>query len=171
MTMSKRRIGWSLLVCYGAAAMLFGCQRETIAPAAQQQRQAQAATATAPADARTLDKDAVIPLIPDVLTRSAVGSQLGPDGTVAAVTTQFEEGDPVYVSMWFKEAPPGLVVSARWTDRDGKELSVVRKDAAGAKVVTLQLHRKLTPGKHRVEGFWGGNVVLEQEVEVRRIED
>jgi hypothetical protein len=153
--MSKRPI-----VGFLAATVLFvACQRETIAPAAPAQT---AATAAPVVDASTVDAGAVIPLIPNVLTRAAVGTEPG-----GGEASSFEKGQPVYLTMWLKEAPEGLVVSARWLDADGKQLSVVHKPANGAKTVSVPLDRKLKPGQYRVEGIWGGNKVVEKSFAIR----
>jgi hypothetical protein len=155
--------------CFVLVVLLCACQRETIAPAARRAAPT-ATTSTAPpppVDARGKTANAAIPLVPDVLTRAALGTKLGPDGAVAGESKSFAAGDPIYLSLWIRESPEGLVVAARWLDADGKEIVLTEKKAAGAKVVTLKLDRKLAKGQYLVEGRWGGNVVTERAFEIR----
>jgi hypothetical protein len=158
MTMSKRRMGGFVLL-YGAAALIVACQRETIAPPTATQT---TSTAAPVVDASTVDTAAAIPLIPDVLTRSVLGTEPG-----GGEASSFQKGQKIYLTLWIKEAPEGLVVSARWLDDDGKQLSLVHKPANGAKVVSVPLERKLGPGQYRVEGIWGGNKVVEKSFAIR----
>lgn len=125
-------------------------------------------TAIQPSNAANKAVATEIALRPDVLSRSALGTRLSGDGTVLESKETFRRRDPIHLSMWLKEAPEGLAMSARWLDAKGEEVSKQQEPASGAKVVTFKLDRQLQPGKYKVEGIWGGNVVVEYEFEVTR---
>lgn len=109
-----------------------------------------------------------VDLMPEVLSRCEAGSQLGPDGLVSQPSETFKTSDPIHLSMWIKEAPSGLQLAMRVLDSDGNEIGIARRDhAAGAKAVTMKVGEALKPGKYKLEGYWGGNLVCEKEVEVR----
>ncbi|HYC91109.1 MAG TPA: hypothetical protein VEO54_17960 [Thermoanaerobaculia bacterium] len=108
-------------------------------------------------------------LQPQVLSRCEAGSQLGGDGLVARPASTFGEQDSIYLSMWLSEAPEGLQLALRVLDADGNEIGTARRDdAGGARAVTLQVGEPLKPGKYKLEGFWGGNLVCEREISVVR---
>lgn len=108
-------------------------------------------------------------LQPQVLSRCEAGSQLGGDGLVTRPATTFGEKDDIYLSMWLAEAPEGLQMSMRVLDGDGREIGTARRDdAGGARAVTLQVGETLQPGRYKLEGFWGGNLVCEREISVVR---
>ena len=108
-------------------------------------------------------------LQPQVLSRCEAGSQLGGDGLVATPATTFGAQDSIYLSMWLAEAPEGLQLSLRVLDDEGNEIGTARRDdAGGARAVTLQVGDPLEPGKYKLEGFWGGNLVCEREISVVR---
>lgn len=108
-------------------------------------------------------------LQPQVLSRCEAGSRLGNDGLVAAPAATFGEQDSVYLSMWLSEAPEGLQLALRVVDAEGNEIGTARRDdAGGARAVTLQVGEPLEPGKYKLEGFWGGNLVCEKPISVVR---
>lgn len=108
-------------------------------------------------------------LQPKVLSRCEAGSQLGNDQLVSAPSSTFRSGDPIYLSMWLAEAPEGLQVALRVLDAEEKEIGVARRDdAGGLRAVTLQVGEELAPGKYKLEGFWGGNLVCEKQISVVR---
>lgn len=100
------------------------------------------------------------------LERARIGSEAGPDGTVAGEKTTFAKGEPVRVTLWLKKSPPGLQTSVRWFASDGKELAHELRQMEGAKVVTF-VRGGFAPGRYRVETRWGGNVAAEYEFDVR----
>ena len=107
------------------------------------------------------------PLQPKVLSRCEAGSQLGNDQLVAKPVDTFREDDPVYLSMWLAEAPEGLQLAMRVTDEQENEIGTARRDdAGGARAVTLQVGQALEPGRYKLEGFWGGNLVCEKQISV-----
>jgi hypothetical protein len=108
-------------------------------------------------------------LQPQVLSRCEAGSQLGNDGLVAAPAATFGEQDSIYLSMWLSQAPEGLQLALRVVDEEGNEIGTARRDdAGGARAVTLQVGETLEPGKYKLEGFWGGNLVCEKPISVVR---
>jgi hypothetical protein len=108
-----------------------------------------------------------VDLMPEVLSRCESGSRLGPDGLVSQPSSSFKTTDPIHLSMWIREAPEGLQLAMRVLDSDGNEIGIARRDhAGGAKAVTMQVGEELRPGKYKLEGYWGGNLVCEKEVEV-----
>lgn len=108
-------------------------------------------------------------LQPQVLSRCEAGSQLGSDGLVAKPAATFGEKDPIYLSMWLAEAPEGLQLALRVLDEEGNEIGTARRDdAGGLRAATLQVGEPLEPGRYRLEGFWGGNLVCEKAISVVR---
>lgn len=137
-------------------------------PAAQQPASTSSVTTTAvtPSNASGKTVDTTVALRPDVLSRSALGSRLSGDGSVIESRETFRRRDPIYLSMWLEEAPQGLAMSARWLDANGQEIAKQQQPAAGKKMVTFKLDRQLAAGNYKVEGIWGGNVVVEYEFAV-----
>ena len=109
-----------------------------------------------------------VDLMPDVLSRCEAGSQLGPDHLVSQPTGTFRTSDPIHLSMWIKEAPEGLQLAMRVVDTEDNEIGVARRDdAGGATAVTMKVGETLEPGRYKLEGYWGGNLVCEKTIEVR----
>lgn len=107
-------------------------------------------------------------LQPNVLSRCEAGSQLGADGLVSQPATTFKPSDPIHLSMWIRQAPEGLQLAMRVVDAKDNEIGVARRDdAGGASAVTMKVGQELEPGRYRLEGFWGGNLVCEKGIEVR----
>jgi hypothetical protein len=108
-------------------------------------------------------------LQPQVLSRCEAGSKLGSDGVVSTPAATFGEQDSIYLSMWLAEAPKGLQLAMRVLDDDGNEIGTARRDnAGGARAVTLHVGETLEPGRYKLEGFWGGNLVCEKSISVVR---
>lgn len=106
-------------------------------------------------------------LQPKVLSRCEAGSQLGNDQLVAKPADTFRKGEPVYLSMWLAEAPEGLQLALRVLDDRENEIGTARRDdAGGARAVTLHVGEELGPGRYKLEGFWGGNLVCEKKISV-----
>lgn len=102
------------------------------------------------------------------LDHSLLGSDLKPDGTVAAEKDFFTEGQPIYLTMYLRESPPGLQTSAVWTNENKKTLKIERKEMNGGKVATFAFHDpKMKAGHYRVVGYWGGNIASEREFVVQ----
>src|SRR5262245_61284368 len=120
-------------------------------------------TTVIPEDERGKTKNIVIrPDVPNVLDKARLGTKLAADGTVAEEASEFMPGQPVVLSIWFKQSPPGLSSGVIWY---GEKDSVIARDKRpmnGAKVTSFALPKALKPGKYRVEGYWGGNVVADK---------
>ncbi len=125
-------------------------------------------TAVAVKDERNAKVNKLIdPAIPKFIDKNAIGDQLGPDGTVTGELTTFRAGEPVYVTMRFKQSPAGLQSSVHVLDESRKQVYTEAKPMKGAKVVTFKLP-PLKPGHYEVSGYWGGNVAAEYQVNVER---
>ncbi|HEV3486278.1 MAG TPA: hypothetical protein VG106_12780 [Vicinamibacterales bacterium] len=124
-------------------------------------------SAAPPADLKGKKVEARAPLRPAVVSQCLVGARLDANGAVPAKMTTFTTKERVYVTMTLTEAPKGLVVSARAMDEKEKEVAADHKPAAGLKQVTLQLE-PLPAGKYVIESLWGGNIVCDEKIEVKR---
>ena len=121
---------------------------------------------TQPTDARNAKLNEVVnPVPPQFLDRALLGSDLGPDGSVAKDGDHFPANRPVYLTMWFFQSPGGLEASAVWTTADKHPVGTARRAMNGAKVVTFALG-SLKPGRYKVTGYWGGNIAVERSFEV-----
>src|SRR5687768_9466329 len=99
-------------IAFLALILLAACRKETPAPSVAQPQPAPATTTTAqPQDMKGANVNTVIPLPPDVVPRCETGSVLGRAGAVERSSASFGPKDPIYFSMWLKEAPEGLQVS------------------------------------------------------------
>lgn len=107
------------------------------------------------------------PSLPDTFLDSArIGSKVGTDGTVAQQLTTFKVGEPVYLTMRFKQSPEGLQSSVRVFDSRDKKVGDEFQEMNGAKVVTFRVP-PLKAGHYKVSGYWGGNVACEYGVVVK----
>src|SRR4051794_19172639 len=57
-----------------------------------------------------------------VVEKSLLGSKLAADGTVSEETITFGPNDPVALTIWLTQSPPGLNTGAIWYDKGGKAL-------------------------------------------------
>ena len=114
-------------------------------------------------------KVAVAP-VPVYLEACGVGSTPAADGTVTGELKEVAAGGPLYLTMRFRDSPEGLQSRIEVRGRDRKLLDEQRREMKGAKVVTFEVPRaKITAGeKLHIEGFWGGNVACETDVEVTK---
>ena len=144
------------------------CGLSLLAAACQQQREPAASkTGVKPGDVRNAKVSEVIQPLPQFIDHSLLGSKLGPDGLVVAETASVAAGEPIYLTMFLRESPPGLQTSAVWTTMDKKPLKTERKVMNGAKTVTFGLNNpKMKPGRYRVVGYWGGNIAAERQFEI-----
>ncbi len=106
------------------------------------------------------------PDVPNFVEKSLIGSKLAADGTVEAEETTFTAGQPVSLTLHFRESPAGLHAGARWYATDPKPFAREERPMNGAKVVTFTLKSKLKPGHYRAEGYWGGNLAADKKFEV-----
>ena len=103
----------------------------------------------------------------NVLEKSALGSKLGSDGNVSTEATMFKPGEPVSLTVWLRQSPPHLNVGVKWfAGADSKPLTRDQREMNGGKVATFTLNQKLKPGRYRVEGYWGGNLVVARKFDV-----
>lgn len=104
--------------------------------------------------------------VPQFMDHANLGSELGANGMVTKDNDKITAGEPVYLTMVFRESPTGLQASAVWTTIDKKPIATERKEMNGAKVATFTLKEKLKPGRYKVTGYWGGNIAAEREFEI-----
>lgn len=147
------------------AVVFLSCRKEVAAPPPQPTSTV-TAFAGEPQDMKDAAVDKVIVLPLKVVPQCYSGSILGDNGAVSTASTTFGKKDPIYFSMWLQEAPAGLQVSVKMLDDKGKEVAVVPRDAGGLKIATLTIPTPPKAGKYRLEGYWGGNLVCERDVEI-----
>ena len=150
----------SVVLC---ALVLFSC-RQTEKPATPSR--AGAPGAVQPSDLRNAKVNEVIDKAPQFVDHVTLGSDLEPNGMVTKENDRIPVGHPVYLTMVFRESPPGLQASAVWKTFEGQQVSTERKQMNGAKTITFTASNKLKPGLYRVTGYWGGNVAVEREFEI-----
>ena len=146
-----------------ACALAFGSCGKREPPAPKPRR---VITTVIPEDARGEKKRVFVKPVPDILEKSALGRDLGPDGAVSREEILFSPGQPVSLTIWLKQSPPGLATGVKWLDPKEKVLAQEQRPMNGAKVTTFTLRQKLAPGRYRVIGYWGGNVVADRTFEV-----
>src|SRR5437764_3363412 len=146
-----------------ACALAFGSCGKRERPTPKPRR---VTTTVIPEDARGEKKRVFVKPVPDILDKSALGGRLAPDGTVAEENSSFRAGEPVSLSIWLKQSPPGLVTAATWFDDKDKQIAHEQRPMNGSKVATFTMRQKLAPGKYRVIGYWGGNIVADRSFEV-----
>ena len=139
--------------------------------ACQQETKTTGPAATAPtkapvADARNVKVDALVRPMPVFLDHAALGSQLGPDGTVSQESASFQPGQPISLTLVLRESPGGLQTAAVWSDAKEKVLRTDREKMNGKKVVTFTMKDPLKPGKYHVVGYWGENIAADKTFEV-----
>ncbi len=107
-----------------AMVAAIGCNSEK--PAAQTEQQAEAAPVN------------IFEVRTKWLSDFAIGSELGPDGNVAAQKNAFAPGDPIVYSAAAGEAPPASAVKIVWMGPNETKLGEQTKGiAAGQKVVNF----------------------------------
>ena len=149
------KIGFIAPWIYAAALALVACRQEAPAvPEAAAPPPVSSVPAT-PADARDANVDITLPLVANAVARCE------------PTKTAYAKGEAVQLEIDLNQAPEGLKVSSRVFDKAGKVVASASKPGAGQKSVTLQMEGKLRPGKYKIEGYWGGNLVCEHEITVR----
>ena len=147
-----------------ACAAAFGsCSKtETAAPGKRK-----VVTTVIPENEKGVKKKVFVKPAPDILDKSALGSKLAPDGTVAEESSSFKAGEPIALTIWLKQSPAGLATSATWFDADDKKIAHEQRVMNGAKVATFTLSEaRLKPGKYHVVGYWGGNIAADKTFEI-----
>jgi len=147
-----------------AALLILACNRETNSNT----KTTTVHTTSIAGDAKNLRVNTAIPVgTPAVVQKSAIGPTLAADGTVAAEESAFHTGDPVHVTIWLRESPPGLKTSATWYSKDNKVIRREERAMNGQKYVTFTYDKPPLPvGEYRVETFWGGNLAAEKHFEI-----
>jgi hypothetical protein len=142
---------------------LVACNRENPA-----RRAPKTTTVAVPSDVRNAKVNEVIARIPPFMDHSLLGPTLAPDGTVKGEDPAAVEGTPLYLTVWFRESPPGLQTAAVVTTMDKKPVHTERREMNGAKVATFALGNHLKPGRYKVTAYWGGNFATDREFEIIR---
>lgn len=162
----KSRSLFSIALLVAVAA----CRKEHMVPSTSTTPATKTAvTTTAPKtqDVSTAKVNQVIPVPPRVVPRCSAGSVLAADGS-AAPKTDFTRNEKIYFSMWLAEAPSGLQVHVKVFDEKDQPVTAVPMPAEGLKLATVEVPRPPRPGKYRLEGYWGGNWVCEQYIDVKK---
>lgn len=146
----RLRIGLTFL----AAVSFLACQREGESPQVAAPGQATAETVVATEDASTALLDVKVPLTPNAVARCQPSK------------TSFTLKEPVVLTIDMNAVPEALQVGARILDSNERLVTRVSEPANGRKSVTLTLRGEIPkPGKYRLEGLWGGNIVCEHPIE------
>jgi len=141
------------------ALIIAGCQQEKNA--------AKPSAKPRVADARSVKVDALIPPAPVFIDHSVLGSALGPDGTAINPSLVFPPGKPIYLTLFLRESPGGLVTTAIWSDAADKPVFSERKPMNGAKIATFTLNDpKLKRGRYHVIGYWGEDIAADYRFEI-----
>lgn len=151
-----------IAICTAMIVMAAGCRRNE-PPAPETGASATGVETTtvagAPRNAADMNVEVTLPLRPNAVTKCVAGA-----GGVEKKT--FAPGEPIELTLAIAEAPEGLKVAARLIDKDDQVVAHVTEPAAGKKTATVVVRRKLDRGTYRLEGYWGGNIVCEQTIEV-----
>ena len=125
-------------------------------------------SAAPPADLSNKKINETIPIEPTLIDDKGIGPTLGADGNVTGEVKKFKTTDAVHLTMKFHESPVGLQASIVVHGAAGTTHYRDQKPMNGGKVVTFTIPPKtLKPGQYRVEGYWGGNVAAEYDIDVR----
>jgi hypothetical protein len=148
------------VLCFVSAA----CQQESTSNT----KSVHVRTTTIAGDAKNANVDQTVKFImPPTVEKSAIGLTLDASGNVAMEDSAFHEGEPVHITLWLRESPPGLKTSATWFSPANKVIRREERPMAGQKTVTFTYDKpKLAPGSYRVETFWGGNLAVSKDFEV-----
>jgi hypothetical protein len=147
----------------GAGLLFVGCEQKQQAGAPSKT----ATTRVIPSDARNAKINAVVHPVPSFMDRALLGSEVGPDGVVSKVTSTFQKGQQIHLTLMLRESPPGLQTRAVWYDAGNKELQSERREMNGGKLATFTLNKPtLKPGRYHVIGYWGGNVAAQKDFEI-----
>ena len=144
------------IIALMCAAALWSCKRETPKPPPQPKTQQTASDSTAPPRDLTEQKvDVTIPLMANTARCAPLEK------------TELAAGEPIALTLELLESPQELQVSARVLDAKGEIVAEADAPGEGKKSVTLTVKEKVKPGKYRLAGYWGGNVVCEREITVK----
>ena len=144
----RRRFGLGLVFI-----AFFACRHE--APAATAAPRKAGPAVTVKTDERNAKVDLTLPLVANAVARCAPEK------------TGFAAGEPIRLGLTLNESPEKLVVGAKLMDGE-KEVAHVSQPAKGQKTFTLEIaDKKITAGKYRLAGYWGGNVVCEHDIVVK----
>lgn len=125
-------------------------------------------SAAPPVDLSKKKINETIPIEPVLVDDKGIGPKLGADGTVTGETKTFKTTDAIHVTMKFHESPVGLQASVVVHGAGGTTHFRDQKPMNGGKVVTFTIPPKtLKPGQYRLEGYWGGNVAVDYDIDVR----
>jgi hypothetical protein len=146
------------------------CRKETtVQPATTSSGQTKTTTVAAPpVDLAQKQISEAIPIGPVLIDAKGIGSTLGPDGMVTGEQKSFKLSDPIHLTMKFRESPHGLQASIVAQTNAGTTEFREQKPMNGGKVVTFTIPpKKLRAGHYKVDGYWGGNIAAEYEIDVK----
>lgn len=161
--MRRRIVFVCLLAC-------LACRKETtVQPATTSSGQTKTTTVAAPpVDLSHKQINEAIPIGPALVDAKGIGSTLAADGTVTGEQKSFKVTDPIHLTMKFRDSPHGLQASVVVQTNAGTTEFRDQKPMNGDKVVTFTIPpKKLHAGHYKVDGYWGGNIAAEYEIDVK----
>ena len=126
------------------AVFIAACQRESVTPGAE---------ATAHASAK----------LPD---GCRLGTKLGPEGNVAEAKSAFGGREPIFLTLAFAQAKPGLQITVEILDYRGEEVKSLFKSMDNEKIATVPL-RNLAAGRYTARATWGDTRICEVPFEIQ----
>jgi len=156
---------WMLVCC--AAAAFVACKHEVKEPTVYTKNVKTTTSAAPPADLSNKKINETIAIEPTLIDDKGIGPKLGADGNVTGEVKTFKTTDPIHLTMKFHESPVGLQASVVVRGASGTTHYRDQKPMNGGKVITFTVPPKtLKAGQYRVEGYWGGNVAAEYDIDV-----
>ena len=156
----------AICLIYAAALTIVACRKQEASAPPKPKIAVTNTIAAPPVDLEGKKIDMKIPIEQIVASDCKTGTALDPSGVVAKEETTFTKKQPVFLSMGLKEAPTGLVVTLRVTDKEGKEVTFDRKPASGAKSIAFKTGPFKT-GDYRLLALWGANEACTKHIDVK----
>src|SRR5262249_38734022 len=96
-------------------------------------------TTVIPEDVRGEKRRSFVKPAPDILDHAALGTKLAADGTVAFEESVFPQSQPIALTIWLRQSPPGLATAVTWFGPGNKKISHEQRPMNGAMVATFVL--------------------------------
>ena len=145
--------------------LLSACN-ETVAPVQKAPLDKGATSSTAPANAANKKINDLVPLDRPILVEAVhLSDHPGAGGFVDVDLPEMKVGSHVYMSMIFRQTPPGSAANVVWKDGKGKQLGEEHRPLqTGAKNVTFEAAgaTKWKAGKYLAEAWMGAEKIGEK---------